>query len=108
MSIKNLSSLGEFLLGPGAVNEDSDWLTSVLISVSPLGNIISLGHGDRLVICQAKYSAGVKEFLPIFKVLIDNFMFLLSTLLVGHHNIIDRIRSVNQPLDPSCAVRGWQ
>ena len=71
MSIKNLSSLGEFLLGPGAVNEDSDWLTSVLISVSPLGNIISLGHGDRLVISKAKYSAGVKEFLPIFKVLIE-------------------------------------
>ena len=70
MSIKNLPSLGEFLLGPGAVNEDSDWLTSVLISVSPLGNIISLGHGDRLVICQAKYSAGVKEFLPIFKVIL--------------------------------------
>ena len=67
---QNLSSLGEFLLGPGAVNEDSDWLTSVLISVSPLGNIISLGHGDRLVICQAKYSAGVKEFLPIFKVIL--------------------------------------
>ena len=80
MSIKNLSSLGEFLLGSGAVNEDSDWLTSVLISVSPLGNIISLGHGDRLVICQAKYSAGVKEFLPIFKVLTDNFMFVINPI----------------------------
>ena len=68
MSIQELPHLGEFLLGPASITEQPDWLQSVLSSASPLGNFISLGQGDRLVLLQAKFSAGAKHFLPVFQV----------------------------------------
>ena len=68
MSIQDLPGLGEYLLGSSSVSEQSDWLQSVLTSVSPLGNFISAGHGTRLVTLRAKFSGGAKQFVPVFKV----------------------------------------
>ena len=68
MSIPDLLQHGEFLLGPRALADQSDWLQSLLTSVSPLASFMSLGHGASLVLLQAKFSAGAKQFVPVFKV----------------------------------------
>ena len=68
MSIPELAQLGEFLVGRKSVSEQSDWLQSVLSSVSPLGSFLALAGGARLVLLQAKFSGGNKQFLPVFQV----------------------------------------
>ena len=54
--------------GRKAVLEQPAWLQSLLSSVSPLGSFISLAGGARLVLLQAKFSAGNKQFVPVFQV----------------------------------------
>ena len=68
MSIPELSQLGEFLVGRKTVAEQPAWLQSVLSSVSPLGSFLALAAGSRLVLLQAKFSGGNKQFLPVFQV----------------------------------------
>jgi len=65
MSIPSLSSIGEFLVGN--TEEQSGWLQSVHSSVSPLGDFLSLGFGQRLVLLQAKYVQGKKILVPGFQ-----------------------------------------
>ena len=68
MSIPELAHLGEYLLGRNTVEEEPAWLQSVLSSVSPLGSFLCLARGARLVLLQAKFSAGNKQFVPVFQV----------------------------------------
>ena len=68
MSIPELARLGEFLLGRKSVEDQPAWLQAVLSSVSPLGNFLCLAAGSRLVLLQAKFSAGNKQFVPVFQV----------------------------------------
>ena len=68
MSIPELGQVGEYLLGKKTVVEQPAWLQSVLSSASPLGSFISLAGGTRLVLLQAKFSQGNKQFVPVFQV----------------------------------------
>ena len=68
MSIPELGQVGQYLLGGKSVLEQPAWLQSLLSSVSPLGSFISLAGGARLVLLQAKFSAGNKQFVPVFQV----------------------------------------
>ena len=65
MSVLGIGDIGQYLLGP---ERPSDWVQAVQVSLSPLGSLLTLGHGDRLVICQAKYSGGTKQFTPVYQV----------------------------------------
>ena len=68
MSIPELGQVGQYLLGRKAVLEQPAWLQSVLSSVSPLSSFLCLAGGARLVLLQAKFSAGNKQFVPVFQV----------------------------------------
>ena len=65
MCVAGIGDIGQYLLGP---ERPSDWVQTVQVSLSPLGSLLTLGHGDRLVICQAKYSGGAKQFTPVYQV----------------------------------------
>ena len=65
MSVAGIGDIGQYLLGP---ERPGDWVQTVQVSLSPLGSLLTLGHGDRLVICQAKYSGGAKQFTPVYQV----------------------------------------
>ena len=71
MSIPELGQLGQFLLGRKSVEEEPAWLQAVLSSVSPLGSFLCLAAGSRLVLLQAKFSAGNKQFVSVFQVRSD-------------------------------------
>ena len=65
MSIPALSSIGQFLVG--STEDQPGWLQSVHSSVSPLGDFLALGLGQRLVLLQAKYVQGKKMLVPAFQ-----------------------------------------
>ena len=65
MCVPDIGDIGQYLLGP---ERPSDWVQAVQVSLSPLGSLLSMGHGDRLVICQAKYSGGTKQYTPVYQV----------------------------------------
>jgi len=65
MSIPSLTSIGQFLVGN--TTEQPGWLQSLHSSVSPLGDFVALGLGQRLVLLQAKYVQGKKIMVPAFQ-----------------------------------------
>jgi len=65
MSIPSLSNIGQFLVGN--TTEQPGWLQSLHSSVSPLGDFVALGFGQRLVLLQAKYVQGKKIMVPAFQ-----------------------------------------
>ena len=83
MSIPELGQVGEYLLGSKAVVEQPAWLQSVLSSASPLGSFISLAVGTRLVLLQAKFSQGNKQFVPVFQVRSQVGWFVLTEDVPG-------------------------
>jgi len=65
MSIPSLSAIGQFLVGNTI--EQPGWLQSLHSSVSPLGDFLALGSGQRLVLLHAKYVQGKKMMVPAFQ-----------------------------------------
>jgi len=65
MSIPSLSAIGHFLVGN--TTEQPGWLQSLHSSVSPLGDFLALGSGQRLVLLHAKYVQGKKMMVPAFQ-----------------------------------------
>jgi len=65
MSIKDISSIKQFLVGEA--DSDDTWLHSVHSSVSSQSDFLCLGLNQRLVLLQAKYVDGVKKFVPSFQ-----------------------------------------